>query len=568
MKILIVDDHEYNRELLTFILEDEGYELAIATNGVEACEAVRNDSDIDMILMDVSMPEMDGIEATSIIKEEHSDHFIPIIFVTALHDTDELAKCLDAGGDDFVPKPINESVLLAKIKAHGRTRELTNSLSEANKKLEYHKQVMDREHSIVERIFDRGSKRIRTECINVKKYSSPMSMFNGDIILEAPSPSGGVYVLVGDFTGHGLAASIGTLPVSEIFYRLSKEQASIGLIAKEINRSLVDLLPETMFFCAAICYIDASGKNFSIWAGGMNDIMRLNYESQTIEKVESEHMPLGILEEEEFDDTVMLFEMEASERVYIYTDGVNEASNDAGEEFGLDGIERVLLSGSTNIVDTLIEEVHKFQGASQNDDITLVEVLAGKLEHRNKGDGEQVDIQEQFHVADSFPWHFKMRLENEELRNSRIVDQIMDFVSRIHGIELHREKIFTIVSELYSNALEHGVLGLKSELKESADGFEEYYRLRAERLENVDGQHIYLDFSFHKGDPSHVELLIADSGEGFDHQKLVANLEENADAHGRGIALLHQLCSELEYSNEGKTVRVVYQLALNDDEPM
>ncbi|MFL0809631.1 MAG: fused response regulator/phosphatase [Agarilytica sp.] len=565
MKILIVDDHEYNRELLTFILEDEGYEFSVATNGVEACDAVRNDSGIDMILMDVSMPEMDGIEATSIIKKEQSDHFIPIIFVTALHDTDELAKCLDAGGDDFVPKPINESVLLAKIKAHGRTRELTMSLHEANKKLEYHKQTMDREHAIVERIFDRGAQRIKTECVNVKTYSSPMSMFNGDIVLEAPSPSGGVYILVGDFTGHGLAASIGTLPVTEIFYRLSKEQASIGLIAKEINRSLVDLLPETMFFCAAICYLDNLGKNFSLWAGGMNDLMRLNQKEQKIEKVQSEHMPLGILSEEEFDDTVTLFELEKSEHLFIYTDGVNEASNDSSEEFGLGGIERVLLSGKDNLLEVLIDEVHEFQGEAQNDDITLVEVLSGKLEHKNKENGEVVDIQESFHVADSFPWKFTMRLEGEELRNSRIVDQIMDFVSRIHGIELHREKIFTLVSELYSNALEHGVLGLKSELKESADGFEEYYRLRGERLENIQGHFIDLDFTFNKNEPNNVELTITDSGKGFDYRNMMKKLEENADPFGRGIPLLKHLCSELDYTNEGKTVRVVYQLALSEE---
>ncbi len=562
MKILIVDDHEYNRELLGYILIDEGHECIHAVNGLEACNACLHDDTIDLILMDVSMPEMDGIEATTNIKRDHANQLIPIIFVTAMDDADVLAQCLDAGGDDFVPKPINENVLLAKINAHGRTRGLYLSLKQANKQLEYHKQVMDREHVIVERIFDRGAERVKTACQNITHYSSPMSMFNGDITLEAPSPSGGVYCLVGDFTGHGLAASIGTLPVTEIFYRLSAQQTSVGLLAKEINKSLVELLPQNMFFCAAICYINSEGCAMSLWAGGMNDVLQLNSADKTIKHIPSEHMPLGILEAEEFDDTPLLIDLDIDDRVYVYTDGVNEATNSEGQEFGVEGIKNVLLSGGDNLLAELINTVHKFQSGARNDDISAVEIHAGELSHYGKDTGEKVNIKEQFHQADSFPWQFNMRLENEELSNTSIVDQIMTFVGGIHGIELHQEKIFTIVSELYSNALEHGVLGLDSKLKDSADGFEEYYRLRAERLASLDNQFIDLQFSFHKSDTNYVELSLTDSGMGFDYSGLINNLEENADSHGRGLPLLNSLCARLEYSNHGKTVKAVYSLGL------
>lgn len=560
MKILIVDDHEYNRELLSYILIDEGYECVNASTGQEAVDACRDDKTIDLVLMDVSMPEMDGVEATNLIKQQNSEEFIPIIFVTAMDDAEILAQCLDAGGDDFVPKPINESVLLAKIKAHGRTRELYVSLKNANKQLAYHKQVMDREHLIVERIFNRGLERIKTDCINVTKYTSPMSMFNGDIALEAPAPSGGVYSLVGDFTGHGLAASIGTLPVTEIFYRLSAEQASIGLIAKTINRSLVELLPENMFFCACICYLDAAGKSLSIWAGGMNDVLRLHKPLGTIEHIPSEHMPLGILDKEEFDESPVLMDLVEGDYVYVYTDGINEATNADGQEFGLEGIKKVLVSGAADILTELIETVHDYEDGSRNDDISAIEIRAGELLHVNKNSGEKVDVKQRFHHADSFPWRFTMRLEDQELSNTNIVDQIMVFVGGIQGIELHREKIFTIISELYSNALEHGVLGLDSKLKDSADGFEEYYRLRAERMKNIDGHFIELAFSFHKEESNFVALTLTDSGQGFDFTSMLKGFHENGEAHGRGLALLNSLCASMEYANEGKTVKVIYKL--------
>ncbi len=565
MKILVVDDHEYNRELLSFILLDEGYQCVEAVNGLDACEKCRSDSEIDLILMDVTMPEMDGITATSIIKKENSEKFIPIIFVTALDDVDVLTRCLEAGGDDFVPKPISESVLLAKIKAHSRSRELYVNLQKANKQLEYHKQVMDREHQIVERIYEKGSLRIKTDCENVKKYTSPVSMFNGDIILEAPSPSGGVYNLVGDFTGHGLAASIGSLPVTEVFCRLAAQQANVGLLAKEINKSLVDLLPSNMFFCAAITYLDSQGKGLSLWAGGMNDLIHVSPSLENkMTLVASEHMPLGILQEEEFDETPMLLELKDADRIYIYTDGIIEAENESGEQFGPERLADVIGAQKDETLTHIIDAVREFQHG-QNDDISMIEIVARTLQHRSKSDSEIVDVKELSYAADSFPWKFVMRIEDEELKSTSIVDQVMSFIGGIQGIELHREKIFTIISELYSNALEHGVLGLESEMKNTADGFETYYIERAERLNKVDNDFIELEISFIKDEKSAVEIKITDSGKGFDYNNMIVCVEKDDDAmtHGRGIALLLSLCSNIEYSNSGRTVCAKYDLCFH-----
>ncbi len=563
MKILVVDDQEYNRQLLSFILTDEGYDCVAAANGLEACEACKHQKDIGLVLMDITMPEMDGITATNVIKQDLNDQLLPIIFVTALDDVDMLAKCLDAGGDDFVPKPINESVLLAKINAHRRTREIYQNLQAANRQLEYHKQLMDREHSIVERIFNRGAGRIKTDCVNVKKYTSPMSMFNGDIVLEAPSPSGGIYSLVGDFTGHGLAASIGTLPVTEIFYRLASQQASIGILAKEINRSLVGLLPDNMFFCAAITYLDSKAELLSIWAGGMNDMLRFPAaEGGGMQRILSEHMPLGILDENEFDETPKLIGLHQGDRVYVYTDGVNEATNDKEEEFGLERIEKILGEGGESALENLINAVHNFQrGGGRNDDLSILEITAGELVHEDKQTREVVDFAGRHQAAESFPWRFSMRLAKQELRSTSVVEQLMAIVGGVEGIERHREKIFTIVSELYSNALEHGVLGLDSALKGTADGFEQYYRQREQRLSRLDAHFIEVDFLFNKGESNHLVIELTDSGEGFDVQSKMCFQDHDKDAFGRGLPLLQTLCTSLEYFNEGRTVRASLDLS-------
>jgi len=267
MKILVVDDHSYNRELLSFILEDEGHACVEAENGRLACLAVEQDSEINLVLMDINMPEMDGIEATIQIKNDIGERFLPVIFVTALDDSEVVTRCLDAGGDDFVPKPVNENVLLAKINAHARSQSLYNGLQEANNRLIYHQKLMDREHAIVEHIFARGNARSKTTCDNLNIFTSPASMFDGDVTLSGAAPNGGVYLIVGDFTGHGLAAAMGSLPVIEVFFNLIERQASVSQIALELNTLLFELLPNNMFCCATIAHVEHSGTSFTILVG-------------------------------------------------------------------------------------------------------------------------------------------------------------------------------------------------------------------------------------------------------------------------------------------------------------
>jgi len=562
MKILVVDDHSYNRELLSFILEDEGHACVEAENGRLACLAVEQDSEINLVLMDINMPEMDGIEATIQIKNDIGERFLPVIFVTALDDSEVVTRCLDAGGDDFVPKPVNENVLLAKINAHARSQSLYNGLQEANNRLIYHQKLMDREHAIVEHIFARGNARSKTTCDNLNIFTSPASMFDGDVTLSGAAPNGGVYLIVGDFTGHGLAAAMGSLPVIEVFFNLIERQASVSQIALELNTLLFELLPNNMFCCATIAHVERSGTSFTIWSGGMNDILCLGADGKALTRFESMHMPLGILSPAEFDDSPRMIKIEPGEKVYVYTDGVNEAANPAGEEFGNERLEEILLAGGSDVVSAITQAVNEFhEGIGQSDDMSIVQLTGGPLIHRSREVGEIVDVAADYHRAQSFPWEFSVLLEGDDLRSTSVVNQLMGFVSSINGIELHQDKIFTIVSELFSNALEHGVLELASSMKHTADGFEEYYQEREKRLATLSaGQFIRINLNYLCGEPNQIKLAISDSGNGFDYSNSMRKASLNDDLYGRGLSLLSSLCSTLEYSNGGSTAIAVYDL--------
>lgn len=565
MKILVVDDQAYNREILSDVLGDYDHDVLLANNGQEACQCVDEHADIDLILMDVVMPVMDGLEATKIIKNKIGDKILPILFVTALDNEEGLTACLEAGGDDFVPKPVSEGVLISKVNAHQRSKLIYDKLARANKELKFHRTMMDREHAIVDHIFNQVGKRNHTYCKNIEVYTSPNSLFNGDVVLTAPSPTGGVYGLVGDFTGHGLAAAMGTLPVSEIFHQNVIGQASVAKIASDINQRLVHLLPTNMFFCAAIFEMNGGGTALTLWMGGMNDLILFDSNEKDISRIVSNHLPLGILSEEAFDDSPQLIQVENYSRMYICTDGVIEAEDRQGEQFGEARLEQVLLANKKNTVTQLVDAVHQFaQHETLNDDVSILEFRIAEVVHCSKDDHQRVDVRDEFHRVQSIPWNLSLHLQDDDLAIANLANQVMAFVSSIHGIELHQDKIFTIVSELFSNALEHGVLGLDSKLKESADGFEEYYRLRQSRLENLNGHYIHIDFKYIKGDPNSIELRLKDSGKGFDVEAVTENLKSNEAAHGRGLMLLKNLCSELEFSLGGTEVRAVYPLTLDE----
>ncbi|HAC34855.1 MAG TPA: hypothetical protein DCF45_10090, partial [Gammaproteobacteria bacterium] len=129
--ILIVDDLPSNRLLVKHLCEGFGYRTAEAADGQEAIIAVEIHSP-DLVLLDISMPNMDGYQAAERIKQGRGDDYLPIIFVTAQTSDRSLAQAIAAGGDDFISQPVRSELLESKIRAHLRIRELNQQLLNNN----------------------------------------------------------------------------------------------------------------------------------------------------------------------------------------------------------------------------------------------------------------------------------------------------------------------------------------------------------------------------------------------------------------------------------------------------
>jgi len=114
--ILVVDDQALNIELLEALLAPQGYEVLMAGSGEEALEKLSANA-IDLVLLDVIMPGMDGFALTRRIRQDRANLLLPIILVTALRDTEDRIKGIEAGCDDFISKPIDKMELLARVRS-------------------------------------------------------------------------------------------------------------------------------------------------------------------------------------------------------------------------------------------------------------------------------------------------------------------------------------------------------------------------------------------------------------------------------------------------------------------
>ena len=149
--ILIVDDYPQNIKLLEAYLLPHGYKLVKAANGEEALATLAG-NEIDLILLDVMMPDIDGFEVTRRIRQDEKNRLLPIILVTALRETEDRVKGIESGCDDFISKPVDHMELLArvrsllKIKAYNdlRSNYQKELESEVNKRTEELKHASDR----------------------------------------------------------------------------------------------------------------------------------------------------------------------------------------------------------------------------------------------------------------------------------------------------------------------------------------------------------------------------------------------------------------------------------------
>ena len=374
IKILAVDDNIINIKVITQFLLRQDYDVITAESGEEAIEKFKSDAP-DIILMDIMMPGINGLEATAKIKALSGDHWVPVIFMSALASEEDKIKGLDVGGDDYITKPIEFNILAAKLKAIQRIASIQDKLSTTMLELQQYKQTEEIEqgmaYDLMESLFSTG----HLEGKNFHVWHMPATRFSGDLIIAEKYSDDRFYLLHADSTGHGLTAALPLLPVSQTFNRMAKKGYSIGQIARRMNQELKSIMPINRFVAVTLLLVDFQNNVVEIWNGGNPPVFVINENKEIEKRFDSKHLALGILPDESFDARTEFLSCVGNNAVVLYSDGLVEAENPAGKTFDENMLVDVMTTDSNAVMlrNNIVEAVSKhLDGNKAHDDVSLI----------------------------------------------------------------------------------------------------------------------------------------------------------------------------------------------------
>lgn len=565
LRILVADDNHVDRLLLSTIVRREGYEVVEAVDGPDALAKFRSLRP-QMVLLDALMPGLDGFEVAHFIKEEAGEDFVPIIFLTSLTEADALARALEVGGDDFLSKPYNHIILKAKLAALQRMRAMHVTMQRQRDEIGRHHAHLIQEQEAAKAVFDNVAHTGNLDASFIDYLISPLAVFNGDVLLAARNPAGDLHLLLGDFTGHGLTAAIGAMPLAEIFYGMTQKGFSAREILREANRKLAVILPKGYFCCASMVAMNFHKGTVDFWNGGLPPGCLVRRGADSLIHLDSRHLPLGILDDARFDGETRVLDMAYGDKLVMCTDGIVEARNERGEAFGYDRFNDIVgrAQQGGDAFACLKREVYAhIGGTGRDDDLTLVQVAMvppGQVDM-------PADARARRERASAEEWQLCYQLGPRSLKNANPLPLLQHIIMEFPQLRPQAGAIYTVLAELYSNALEHGVMGLDSGLKGSAEGFSAYYAARRRALETLDGW-VRFDFRCQSdGTTGSLVINVTDSGPGFDWRARLceASSVERRGYHGRGVTLLQNLCSSLTYRGRGNEVEARFAWSTNDD---
>ncbi len=551
--ILLIADESVENELLPTLLVAAGYLCQRVSRTQQACELIERHNSVDLMIL--ATRHSLGQEVENL--RRLSDAYLPVIVICdEIHD-DLLDAYAEAGIDSYLTRPVNFHLLQTNIRSALRTRRLHLDQIEQRRQLLSYWQRMDLEQEVAANIYKSvlQSNFFHTEVVNA--VMSSMALFNGDVLLVEKTPDNHLFLLLGDFTGHGLSASVGATPVADIFYGMVRKGFDLLDVLQEINLKLYKMLPANMFLALTATVLYPDSKTLSVVTCGLPEHFLVSDRDGSYISIASKNLPLGILDHIEL--VVQNFSVNQHQHLYLMTDGVIEAENAAGQPFGVSRIvEAVCQNDEPGIqrLQTLMAE--HTQGFEQKDDLSIVELICDVDTVPWRSD---TTVQDQRQIP-AMRWKNQMEFDIQTLRQVNPVPVLVNALMEIQGLQRHRQAIFLIVSELYANALDHGVLKLDSSIKSTTDGFMQFYLLKQERLNSCNKGWIRFQLSHQPSKQGgRLSIQVVDSGDGFNWNSSRQQLSQNLGFCGRGVKLVESLCTRLTYHGKGNRVTAVFDWA-------
>ncbi|OWT48328.1 fused response regulator/phosphatase [Bacillus sp. K2I17] len=373
MSILIVDDNPVNIFVIEKILKQAGYQDLVSLNSAqELFEYIQFGKDssryneIDLILLDIMMPEIDGLEVCRRLQKEEKFKDIPIIFVTALEDVNKLAEALDIGAMDYITKPINKVELLARMRVALRLKSELNWHKEQEENL---RNELDLATQVQRNLL---SSPLREDHIKIEASYLPSFKLAGDMYYWYKIDKNRYGIILLDVMGHGISASLVCMFISSVLRETIKSLIDPELVIKDLNKYMTLLHNENdnipYYFTAIYLVVDTEKRTIEYVNAGHPSGYVLVDEANVVE-LNRGGCAVGFFDEIKVEKTVIPFEENA--QILLFTDGVLEAI--ANDEFESEEKLRAFTERKWGDLEEEIEGFYKEeQKKTQSDDMCLI----------------------------------------------------------------------------------------------------------------------------------------------------------------------------------------------------
>lgn len=366
MKIMVVGQDYAKRQHLIGMLTDDGHQAEEADNATRALSLFSTVSP-DMVFIHSDMGET-GASLSHQIKQQHPRHFVPIIFMSPVTDEFALCKFMEGHADDFIEDTTSPIGLRAKIMSVKRTAHLYNEYESSRLKTE-------QEIKLARHMFDSLIRSRRQDVAQLSTWTWAAGHFSGDMVIYEKNSRGDLWVMLGDFTGHGLAAAVGAIPAADVFFSMVEQDMGVKEVASAINKKLFSMLPTGHFCSACLLSVEFDKPSVTLWNGGLPSMRLVSAQGEILARPRSMNLPLGILSPREFEPRVETLLPGAGETLVLYSDGLTEAINPAGEMFGEARLDHILTQAGKG--EPAIEIIKKnlisfMSGLDPLDDVSLI----------------------------------------------------------------------------------------------------------------------------------------------------------------------------------------------------
>lgn len=370
VNVLVVDDDPLVRDMIAMILEDGGYAVDTAENGAGALAKFKSGSGIGLIVSDMNMPELDGLGLIKAVRETGSD--VPIIILTGNSEIATAINALNHGANDYLLKDeniqetisISAAKVLEKYELKKQNQQLMADLAEKNDRLEKEKVLAQK---VQKNILPR---QLNFPGLEIGSCYQPSDKIGGDFF-DAWKTGQFVHFVIGDVSGHSTSSALVMAVAKGMLQSLGNTLHDPLAIVRTANRMLCESLSDSgMFLTVVYAVLDQEKNELRIVSAGHNPVFLVN--NGAIRSSDSTGPVLGWDPEDTW--TVANFPFKRGDTLFLYTDGLTEAKNNASEDFGEKRVQDILekFTSPGEMVENMLKQVNGFCSGNFPDDLTML----------------------------------------------------------------------------------------------------------------------------------------------------------------------------------------------------